>query len=167
MTNAPAVFGPHASAAVPLAPDAAALSWRVHRLRERPARLLLVVAAYGAALGLWRMAFPHPVALFLPLVALTSALSEYLFPQTFRLDARGASSVNGPFSRTFIAWADVKRATYGDDGVHLSPLARASRLDRFRGVRLGFAGGDADAILDAVRAFRATAAAQTTAEASV
>jgi len=165
MTNAPAVFSANASA--PSAPlDAGALSWRVHGLRERPARLVLVVASYGAALGLWRMAFPHPVALFLPVVALTSALSEYLFPQTFRLDARGASAVNGPFARTFIAWADVKRATYGDDGVHLSPLARPSRLDRFRGVRLSFAGGDADAILEAVRAYRAAPPATQTGEAS-
>ncbi len=99
----------------------------------------LVIAAYAVALGLWRLLFPHPLALFVPLISLTSALAEYLFPITFRLTDRGAHVTNGPFVRLFLAWPDVKSATVGKDGVFLSPLARlSSPLAPFRGIRLRF-----------------------------
>lgn len=120
------------------APETTLLAWTTHRLREQPGKRVLVAAAYGAALALWWLLFPHPAALFLPLVALTSALAEYLFPASYRLTTRGAHVSNG-FSRLFIAWPDVQRATVGDEGVALSPLARASSpLAPFRGVRLRF-----------------------------
>ena len=127
------------------------LSWKVHRLREEPSRLRLVALAYGAAVFLWWLLFPHPLALFLPLVSLTSALAEYLFPVSYRLTTRGAYASCG-FSHLFIAWADVRRATTGAEGVFLSPLARAgSRLEAFRGVRLRFAPDNAGAVTDGVR----------------
>lgn len=129
------------------------LAWRVHRLREQPHYLPIVIVAYAVALGLWRLLFPHPLALFVPLVSLTSALGEYLFPITFRLTERGAHVANGTFVRLFLAWPDVKTATFGDDGVCLSPLARAgSPLQAFRGVRLRFDDDNADAVLATVRA---------------
>jgi len=55
MMNAPAVLFPNASAAPPAPADAVTLSWRVHRLRERPARLLLVVAALLSGFCFWRI----------------------------------------------------------------------------------------------------------------
>jgi len=131
------------------------LAWRVHRLREEPGRLPLVAVGYGVALGLWWLLFPHPLALFVPLVSLTSALGEYLFPVSYRLTDRGAHVANGPFVRLFLAWPDVRRATVGDDGVCLSPLARPdSPLAVFRGVRLRFAGGNAEAVTETVRRLR-------------
>lgn len=131
------------------------MTWRIHRLRQEPHRLGLVAAAYGAALLLWTLVFPHPLTLFLPLVALTSAMAEYLFPVTYRLTTRGAYA--GCFlSRLFLPWPEVRRATYGADGVHLSPFTRPTRLDGFRGVRLAFAPGNADAVLETVRCCRRT-----------
>lgn len=114
------------------------LTWRVHRLREEPRGLRLVAGAYAVAIAVWWLVFPQPLALFLPLVALTSALAEYLFPITYRLTTRGAYADNGPTSRLFLAWKDVRRATHGDEGVFLSPFARPSRLDGVRGIRLRF-----------------------------
>ena len=126
------------------------LSWKVHRLREEPRHLRLVALAYGAAIFLWGLLFPHPLALFLPLVSLTSALAEYLFPISYRLTTRGAYVSNG-FSPLFIAWPDVKRATAGAEGIFLSPLTRpGSRLEAFRGVRLRFAPDNAEAVTAAV-----------------
>lgn len=129
------------------------LSWRVHRLRENPRGLIGVTGAYVAAFLLWYGLFPHPLALFLPTVALTSALAEYLFPISYRITTRGAYSANG-LARLFIAWPDVKRATVGRDGINLSPFARPSRLDGIRGVRLRFSNGNDPIVMDIVRKLR-------------
>jgi len=130
--------------------EATALTWRVHRLREEPRFVPVIAGAYAAALTLWWLACPYPLALLLHLGALTLALSEYLFPVTYRLTTCGAHADCG-MSRLFIAWSDVKRATHGRDGVYLSPLARSSRLDGFRGVRLRYADGNDEAVRDTVR----------------
>lgn len=132
-------------------PETTVLSWKVHRLREEPHRLGVVAAAYGIAFALWWLLFPHPLALFLPAVSLTSALAEYLFPASYRLTTRGAHVANG-FARLFLDWRDVRRATVGAEGIHLSPLARAdSPLAPFRGVRLRFSENNAEAVTEAVR----------------
>ena len=129
------------------------LTWRIHRLRQNPSLLSLVVAAYGIGLFFWLHLFPHPLTLLLPLGALTSSMAEYLFPISYRLTTRGAYA-NCFLSRLYLPWTDVKRARYGDDGVFLSPLGRLSRLDVFRGVRLCFADGNNEAVLGMVRQCR-------------
>lgn len=131
--------------------EATVLTWKVHRLREEPRRLPPIALGYGAAFAFWWLVFPHPLALFLPVVALTSALAEFLFPISYRLTTRGAH-VSCGVTRLFLAWPDVKRATAGTEGIYLSPLARAnSPLEPFRGVRLRFADGNDEAVTNTVR----------------
>jgi hypothetical protein len=129
------------------------ISWRVHPLRERPGGIALVACGYGAAFLLWRLLFPNPFALCVPLIAMTAALSDYLFPTGYRL-TRGGAHVDGAVSRLYIAWGDVRRATYGREGAFLSPFSRPSRLDGFRGVRLRFAAGNDADVLRAIRSLR-------------
>ena len=136
----------------PIPPETTLLSWRRHALVESPERIALAALGYGAAFALWRWLQPGLLALFLPSVALTSALSEYLLPVEYRLTDRGAHASCGPFQKLYLSWDDVRRATHGGDGVHLSPLPRPSRLDRFRGVRLRYAAGNRDEVLGFVRA---------------
>ncbi len=143
---------PEAEASAP-AKETTLLTWRIHRLRQNPRLLSLVVLAYGVGLFFWLHLFPHPLTLLLPLGALTSSMAEYLFPITYRLTTRGAYA-NCFLSRLYLAWPDVKRARYGDDGVFLSPLRRPSRLDDFRGVRLSFKDSDQETILETVRRCR-------------
>jgi hypothetical protein len=134
--------------------DTAILTWRIHPLRDDPRGIAGVAAAYALSFVLWRFLFPHPLGLILPVVGLTGALSDYLFPTTFRLTKSGAHSDCG-LSRLTIAWTDVRRATQGADGIHLSPFSRATRLNQFRGVRLRFAGGVApEQIVETVRELR-------------
>ena len=52
------------------------LAWRTHRLREEPQKIWLVALGYGLAFAFWRLAFPYPLGLFLPIFALTGAMSE-------------------------------------------------------------------------------------------
>jgi hypothetical protein len=89
------------------------LTWRTHRLREDRQCLPLVIGAYVLAIGIWWLFFPVPLALFLPLVALTSALSEFLFPVTYTLTSTGVSVVYGPLHRLHLAWEEIKRAGQG------------------------------------------------------
>lgn len=118
--------------------ETVALAWRVHRLREEPKKTRLIAGGYAVAMALWWLVFPHPLALFLPVVALTSALAEFLFPIQYRLTTRGAYADCGPTIRLFMDWKDVRRVTHGDEGVFLSPFARPSRLDGVRGIRLRY-----------------------------
>jgi hypothetical protein len=122
-------------------PETKNIVWQTHRLREEGASRLLpfVVLGYGLALGLWWLVFPVPFALFLPIVALTSALSEFFFPVTYTITDEGVSVAYGPLHRLFLSWKEIKRATQGKEGVYLSSLAQPSRLDHFRGLRLRFA----------------------------
>ncbi|MCE9559621.1 MAG: hypothetical protein K8R88_11790 [Armatimonadetes bacterium] len=46
----------------------------------------------------------------------------------------------------FIEWANVKRVVPGKSDVLLSPFAKASRLDNFRGVRLQFASNETEVL---------------------
>jgi hypothetical protein len=130
------------------------LRWQVHRLRDNPSGLVLVAAGYTIALLLWQWVFPHPLALAIPLVAMTSALSEYFFPIRYRVDETGVHADCGPFQRLHLGWSDVRRIQRGRDGLYVSSLRKPSRLDHFRGIRLQFGGMDPEPIVAAVVAGR-------------
>jgi hypothetical protein len=127
------------------------LAWRIHRLREEPQKIGLVALGYGLAFAFWRLAFPYPLGLFLPLVALTGAMSEYLFPVNYKLTSKGAYCSCGPAIKLEMLWSDVRRATKGKDGVYLSTLKIPSRLDSFRGIRLRFSQGNDEKVRETVR----------------
>ena len=131
------------------------LAWRGHRLREEPTRVPQIAGAYAASVFVWWLVLPQPLLLSVPLLCLTVALNDFLFPMQFRLTDKGAH-VDGGLTHLFIAWADVRRATTGKDGVYLSPFAKSTRLEAFRGVRLRFA-GNAEVVLSVVRQLRSEA----------
>ena len=132
------------------------LAWRIHRLREEPGRIPLLAGAYAAVAVVGWLLFAHPLPVLALLVGLTGALSEFLFPISYRLTSKGAHSGCG-LSQLFIAWPDVKRATHGRDGIHLSPFTKSSRLDAFRGVRLRYGAENGADALETVRRLRQTA----------
>jgi len=129
------------------------MHWRIHRLREHPRGIALVALGYGIAFALWWLVFPYPLGLFLPVFALTGAMSEYLFPIEYKLTTKGAYANCGPAIRLFLGWDEVRRATHGSEGVYLSTLKIPSRLDNFRGIRLRFAEGNEEAVRQTVRRF--------------
>lgn len=123
--------------------DGPVLTWTIHLAKEMPAKLCLVIIGYGAAMLAWWYFLPVPAALLLPLVALTSAMSEFLFPVTYTMDDIGISQKCLPFFNRHIAWTDVRRASAGRDGFFVSTLRLPSRLDQFRGIRINPRGNDA------------------------
>ena len=127
------------------------LAWSIHRLRDEPQKIGLVALGYGIAFVFWRLAFPYPAGLFLPIVALTGAMAEYLFPVHYKLTTHGAYSSCGAALKLEIAWKDVRRATVGHEGIYLSTLKIPSRLDTFRGIRLRFAAGNEQLVRETVK----------------
>jgi hypothetical protein len=124
--------------------DGPVLTWTIHLAKEMPAKLCLVIIGYGAAMLAWWYFLPVPAALLLPLVALTSAMSEFLFPVTYTIDDVGISQKCLPFFNRHIAWTDVRRASAGRDGFFVTTLRLPSRLDQFRGIRINPRGNDAE-----------------------
>ena len=123
------------------------LAWRIHRLRDEPQKIGLVALGYGIAFAFWWLAFPYPLGLFLPVVALTGAMSEYLLPVDYKLTNQKAYCACGPAIKLELAWSDIRRATVGKDGIYLSTLKIPSRLDSFRGIRLRFSKDNENEVL--------------------
>jgi len=133
------------------------LEWTVHlaRLRPRQARAAIaVILLAGAAAG---YGFRSPLLGVLAVVLLTAAVSDYLFPLRYALRPEGVS-VRGLLHRRVLAWPRVRRVTKDDLGVKLSPLARPSRLEAYRGIYLWFA-DNADQVMAAIAHYRAPEAA--------
>ena len=140
-------------AAAPARTEATPLTWRVHRLRESPRGIFLVMAAVFAALWIGNLLALHPITLLIMVVALLLSLGDFLLPIKYRLTDRGAHADVG-LNRLFIAWEDVRRATHGSEGIFLSPFSQPSRLDAFRGVRLRYGADNRDEVLATVRNLR-------------
>ena len=89
------------------------------------------------------------------IVLLLGTASDYLFPVTFTLDDENVT-VKGITNRSTMKWSEVKRLLIGDRDVVLTPLAKPSRLDEFRGVVVRFATdnevGDRASVLAFIRA---------------
>ena len=124
------------------------LTWTVHLARRRPRQARAAVAVIllaGVAAG---YGFQTPLLGVLAVILLTAAVSDYLFPLRYTLGPEGIA-VRGLLHRRLMAWPQVRRVVEDDLGVKLSPLARPSRLEAYRGIYLWF-GGNADAVMAAI-----------------
>ena len=129
----------------------AVIRWRVHLARKHPLRAaaaaFFVVASAATAYLIW----PHAVAAFVAGLLVFSAVAEFLLPIHYRIAA------DGIWCRNFVSvrhlkWADVKRCYRDAHGVKVSPLARPSRLEAYRGIYL-WLGDDGEAVIAALRGY--------------
>ncbi|UCH33738.1 MAG: hypothetical protein JSV65_14370, partial [Armatimonadota bacterium] len=104
-----------------------------------------IAASAAVAYFLWL----HPLAAAVTGLLVFAAVAEFLLPITYRIDAEGVSFRNF-LSLRHLKWADVKRCYRDAHGVKLSPLARPSRLEAYRGIYV-WLGEDGEAVLDAIR----------------
>lgn len=130
-----------------------AVEWTISPWREDPARAAFAVIA---ALFLWLLA-----AWLLPAERLLSTLmglavlvvlAPGMTPTQCRVDGSGvARRVLFAWERR--AWPEILRARVGVHGLFVSPFARRSRLDRFRGLFLPVPRRAADSapLLEALR----------------
>jgi len=77
---------------------------------------------------------------------LVAAISDFLFPVRYVMDEEGVWA-RGLVMRRRMAWAQVRRVARDELGVKLSPLARPSRLEAYRGIYLWFA-DNADEVME-------------------
>ena len=111
------------------------LAWRVHLLRRSPERLPALLLAFALGGGCVWVLFSSWIMVVIAIALLAGAVAEYLFPISYRVTDAGveARTLTGRFA---MKWGEVKRVLPQPQGVLLSPLAFASRLDAFRGVLL-------------------------------
>src|SRR5688572_11381546 len=76
-------------------------------------------------------------------VILVLAVAPFLFPTHHRLDDGGVE-VRRLGARRYRPWPELRRVQIGRAGALLSPFARPSWMDRYRGVLLSFDGLAAD-----------------------
>jgi hypothetical protein len=131
----------------------AALQWTVSPWREHRARAVLTAFA---ALLLWLMVawLLRGERLLATLMGLTvlGALAPGMTPTECRVDGDGVAR-RALFGWDRRAWPEIRRARVSASGLFVSPFARRSRLDRFRGLFLPVprpAAGTAP-LLDALR----------------
>ena len=129
----------------------AELHWTVHPLRdEPPARsALLVVIVLGISIGIG-FSFEGIGYGMLSVGLLAAALSRYFLPSRYAVDSSGVQVVHLG-ARRQLPWERIRRVRIFPDGVFLSPFARPSRLDQFRGCLLRF-GKKREAVVRLVQA---------------
>ena len=129
------------------------VEWTINPWREDPARAAFVVIA---ALLLWLLAawlLPGERLLSTLMgLAVLVVLAPGMTPTQCRVDGNGvARRVLFAWDRR--AWPEIRRARVSVGGLFVSPVARRSRLERFRGLFLPVPRRAAGAalLLDAVR----------------
>lgn len=124
------------------------LSWTVWPAGERPLRsavLIIFLIAVAWAISSWFGA----VWILLAMVILLGSLASYFFPTLYRLGPESVSA-RGLLSRKKRAWSGLRKYYVGNNGVHLSPYSRPSRLENFRSIYLPF-GGKQEEIMHFIR----------------
>ncbi len=118
---------------------AGTVRWRSHPLvDDYPRSLALVAIVIAVCVGVW-ISFDSLVLAALSAAVLVGSLARYFAPTHYELNDAGISvRFLGHVRR--VAWGDVRRHWVAREGVELSPFARPSRLESFRGTFLRFAG---------------------------
>lgn len=123
--------------------------WRVHPLRENWTRsILLLLVLFLLYLGIYWL-FQSAFITLLSAIFVTSSLYRYFVPFRYEFYEHELV-VAAPLYRLTKPW-DAFRSFYVDNnGVLLSPFAKPSRLENFRGVYVRF-GENRSEVLDFIR----------------
>ena len=124
--------------AIHSADDSPRLKWTVHLLLRRPAQAAGVVCALAAGTACVWALFHAILPVLVANILIAGSAADFLFPVRYSIDSQGVSarSATGDLR---ILWSSVRRCLRGPDGIILTSLPAASRLDGFRGVMLRYA----------------------------
>jgi hypothetical protein len=113
------------------------ISWRFSPLKGRRAAAAFLAVLLPAVVVLVFLQSRNPVTTALAAAFLLVAVAPALLPTAFELDAEGVTVKHlGRVVRR--PWTAFRRVMVDGDVVVLSPFARASFLDTFRGLYLRF-----------------------------
>ncbi len=113
------------------------LSWQVHPARERWKASLASAAVIGIAGWLAAELMEHAGWGLFAAAVLIVGLNRFFFPTTYELTEEGITA-NYPLKTVHYPWRELRRFVYDRAGGFLSPRARRSLLDEYRGISLLF-----------------------------
>jgi hypothetical protein len=122
-------------------PMAGHLKWTAHPARQRPRELVLVLSVLLLTMGAVLSTFQSLFFALLAATILIAAVASFLFPTHYEISEWGIREQRLGRKRAR-PWNELRRLQLGDRGALLSPFARASWMDRYRGVTLLFDGVD-------------------------
>jgi hypothetical protein len=133
------------------APPAPSYEWTAHPARHRPQDVMLlgavlVFSAYAVLVG-----FESAFLAALAPVILIIAVAPFWAPTRYRIDGDGVSE-RRLGRHKFRAWPDLRRVSIGKGGALISPFAKPSFMDRYRGILVYFDGADRDRVVALLRA---------------
>jgi hypothetical protein len=142
-------FGMSQPTTTPIPGSADVLRWRSWPLVDETPQSYLKVAVFVGASALVGFAFGDLWYGLVAAVLLAAASGRFFLPTRFELDATGVG-VRFCGQTRQMGWSRVGRIIVQEAGVFVSPFAKPSRLDSFRGVFLRFT-GNADEVVTFVR----------------
>jgi hypothetical protein len=113
--------------------------WITHPARRQPAQVALVSAVVMLSAWTVLVSLGSAYLALLAAVILVVAVAPFLFPTHHRVGDDGVE-VRRLGARRYRPWPELRRAQIGKGGALLSPFARPSWMDRYRGVLLSFDG---------------------------
>ena len=113
--------------------------WTSHPARRQPAQVALASAVVMLSAWTVLVTLGSPWLALVAAALLVVAIAPFLFPTHQRVGDDGVE-VRRLGARRFRPWPELRRAQIGRGGALLSPFARASWMDRYRGVLLSFDG---------------------------
>lgn len=113
--------------------------WISHPARRQPAQVALVSSVVLISAWTVLVTLGSPYLALLAVVLLVVAIAPFLLPTHHRLGDDGVE-VRRLGARRFRPWPELRRVQIGRGGALLSPFARPSWMDRYRGLLLSFDG---------------------------
>jgi hypothetical protein len=125
--------------------------WTAHPAKRRPQDVMLLAMVVLFSAWAVLVSLQSAFLAVLAVVILMFAVIPFYVPTRYRLDAEGVSE-RRLGRHKFRAWSDLRRVQIGAGAALVTPFARRSWLDRYRGVMLYLDGADRDRVLAMLRA---------------
>lgn len=126
------------------------LGWTAHPARRQPEQIALVAAVVLVTAWVVLVTLESVWLAVLAAAILVVAVARFLFPTRYRLADDGVHE-HALFRHRFRAWHELRRVQVGPGAALVSPFARPSWMDRYRGIILYLDGADREAVLAALR----------------
>lgn len=124
--------------------------WTAHPARRRPQDVFLVAAVVLVSAWAVLVTLESVFLSLLAVVILVVAVAPFLVPTHYVLDDDGVEE-RRLWTRKRRSWSDLRRLQIGPGAALVSPFARPSWADRYRGLLLYFDGANRDQVVAVLR----------------